>query len=74
MRWETFVLLVRALGIYLIKLADSLAWMIFWNNNNLKVSNVFVVINSVAQLYYISRRLPPIRFRLHLAAASKFLG
>ncbi|KAM6512414.1 hypothetical protein FSOLCH5_010128 [Fusarium solani] len=34
-------------------------WMIFWNNNNLKVSNVFVVINSVAQLYCISRRLPP---------------
>jgi hypothetical protein len=33
--------------------------MIFWNSNNLKVSNVFVVINSVAQLYYISRRLPP---------------
>ncbi|KAF4977266.1 hypothetical protein FZEAL_6154 [Fusarium zealandicum] len=34
-------------------------WMIFWNQNNLKVSNVFVVINSLAQLYYISRRLPP---------------
>ncbi|RSL64141.1 hypothetical protein CEP53_004175 [Fusarium sp. AF-6] len=34
-------------------------WMIFWNDNNLKVSNVFVVINSAAQLYYISRRLPP---------------
>ncbi|KAL6360598.1 hypothetical protein LRP88_06304 [Fusarium phalaenopsidis] len=34
-------------------------WMIFWNNNNLKVSNVFVIMNSVAQLYYISRRLPP---------------
>ncbi|KAK7420141.1 hypothetical protein QQZ08_010555 [Neonectria magnoliae] len=34
-------------------------WMIFWNGNNLKVSNIFVVINSVAQLYYISSRLPP---------------
>ncbi|KAF4450667.1 hypothetical protein FALBO_16449 [Fusarium albosuccineum] len=34
-------------------------WMIFWNDDNLKVSNVFVVINSLAQLYYISRRLPP---------------
>ncbi|KAK7420555.1 hypothetical protein QQX98_002754 [Neonectria punicea] len=34
-------------------------WMIFWNGNNLKVSNIFVVINSVAQLYYISSRLAP---------------
>lgn len=49
----------RTFSIHLIKITDSLAWMIFWNNSNLKVSNVFVVINSVAQLYYISRRLPP---------------
>ncbi|OHE99623.1 hypothetical protein CORC01_04981 [Colletotrichum orchidophilum] len=34
-------------------------WMIFWNNSNLKISNIFVIINSLAQLYYIFNRLPP---------------
>lgn len=35
--------------------------MIFWNNNNLKVSNIFVTINTLAQLYYISNRLRPMK-------------
>lgn len=35
------------------------AWMIFWNQDNLELSNVFVTVNSVAQLYFISSRLPP---------------
>lgn len=34
-------------------------WMIFWNASDLKTSNMFVVINSLAQLYYIFGRLPP---------------
>ncbi|KAK2040750.1 hypothetical protein LZ31DRAFT_557551 [Colletotrichum somersetense] len=34
-------------------------WMVFWNSSDLKTSNVFVVINSVAQLYFIFNRLPP---------------
>ncbi|KAJ3940747.1 uncharacterized protein N0V96_009762 [Colletotrichum fioriniae] len=34
-------------------------WMIFWNKSDLKVANIFVVINSLAQLYFIFNRLPP---------------
>lgn len=34
-------------------------WMIFWNASKLEVSNAFVVINSLSQLYYIFGRLPP---------------
>lgn len=33
--------------------------MIFWNNNNLVASNVFVTINSLAQLYFLAARLAP---------------
>ncbi|KAH8899853.1 hypothetical protein GQ53DRAFT_709107 [Thozetella sp. PMI_491] len=33
-------------------------WMIFWNQSQLKTSNVFVVINSLSQLFYISTQLP----------------
>lgn len=33
--------------------------MVFWNAEALKTSNVFVLINSFTQLYYISARLPP---------------
>lgn len=32
--------------------------MLFWNNSDLKTSNVFVLINSLAQLYFIFIRLP----------------
>lgn len=34
--------------------------MFFWNANNLKASNVFVVINTVAQLGYIATALEPL--------------
>jgi len=34
-------------------------WMIFWNSSALKTSNVFVLINSFTQLYYIFFRLQP---------------
>ncbi|KAI9729672.1 MAG: hypothetical protein M1818_008425 [Claussenomyces sp. TS43310] len=34
-------------------------WMIFWNSSALKTSNIFVLINSFSQLYYIFRRLDP---------------
>jgi len=34
------------------------AWMIFWNQCNLKTSNAFVVINTLTQLYYVYSRLP----------------
>ena len=32
-------------------------WMIFWNSSNLKVSNAFVIINSLTQLYYIMAKI-----------------
>jgi len=35
-------------------------WMFFWNSNNLEVSNIFVIINTVAQLGYIATQLEPI--------------
>ena len=39
--------------------ADSLtAWMVFWNAERLDISNIFVVINSLSQLYYITAKLP----------------
>ena len=34
-------------------------WMVFWNSEQLKISNIFVIINSLAQLYYLFNRLPP---------------
>ncbi|KAI0020990.1 hypothetical protein F4780DRAFT_739710, partial [Xylariomycetidae sp. FL0641] len=35
------------------------AWMIFWNQSDLKTSNIFVIINSLTQLYYVFGRQPP---------------
>jgi len=37
--------------------------MIFWNASALKTSNIFVLINSLTQLYYIFARLPPMNTR-----------
>lgn len=34
-------------------------WMLFWNASKLETSNIFVVINSLSQLFYIFGRLPP---------------
>ena len=33
--------------------------MIFWNTEQLKISNVFVIVNSLTQLYYVFARLAP---------------
>ncbi|KAI9693243.1 MAG: hypothetical protein M1822_005239 [Bathelium mastoideum] len=33
-------------------------WMFFWNSNRLELSNIFVIINSLAQLFYVFARLP----------------
>ncbi|KAK4700573.1 hypothetical protein P7C70_g5673, partial [Phenoliferia sp. Uapishka_3] len=35
------------------------AWMVFWNNDQMKMANVFVMINSLSQLYHVAFRLPP---------------
>jgi hypothetical protein len=37
--------------------------MVFWNASALKTANVFVLINSLTQLYYIFFRLPPMNTR-----------
>ena len=34
-------------------------WMIFWNSEQLKIANIFVIINSLTQLYYMFFRLEP---------------
>lgn len=34
--------------------------MFFWNSNNLETSNLFVIINTVAQLGYIATALEPL--------------
>lgn len=38
---------------------DDLAWMVFWNSERLDISNIFVIINSLSQLYYVIAKLPP---------------
>lgn len=40
-----------------------LAWMFFWNSNQLETANVFVTINTVAQVFYIATRLEPLDTR-----------
>ncbi|KAF2226001.1 hypothetical protein BDZ85DRAFT_193308 [Elsinoe ampelina] len=44
-------------------------WMFFWNASMLKTSNVFVVINSLAQLYYVFTQLD----RMNTASTSSVL-
>ena len=34
-------------------------WMFFWNAEKLQIANVFVVVNSLTQLYYMFARLKP---------------
>jgi len=37
--------------------------MIFWNSSQLKAANVFVLINSLTQVYYISTQIAPMNMR-----------
>ncbi|KAK5167486.1 uncharacterized protein LTR77_007185 [Saxophila tyrrhenica] len=34
-------------------------WMFFWNSEQLKISNLFVILNTTAQLYYVFTQLEP---------------
>jgi len=43
------------------RLTASPAWMFFWNSNRLDISNIFVCVNSFAQLYYLATSLKPMR-------------
>ena len=36
------------------------AWMFFWNANDLQTSNLFVILNTLSQLAYITTLLPPL--------------
>ena len=38
-------------------------WMFFWNSSQLKVADVFVVVNTVAQLWYVFTQLEPMDTR-----------
>lgn len=35
------------------------SWMLFWNSSNLKAAHVFVTINTLTQLYYLTAKLGP---------------
>lgn len=35
------------------------AWMIFWNSERLDISQAFVTVNTIAQLYYLIARIQP---------------
>jgi len=35
-------------------------WMFFWNSNNLAISNLFVILNTSAQILYLTTRLAPL--------------
>ena len=38
-------------------------WMVFWNSEHLKISNLFVLINGLTQLFYMYVRLPNMNTR-----------
>ncbi|EME85688.1 uncharacterized protein MYCFIDRAFT_70982 [Pseudocercospora fijiensis CIRAD86] len=38
-------------------------WMFFWNSENLKAADVFVVINTIAQLFFVATQLGPMDTR-----------
>jgi hypothetical protein len=44
-------------------LTTIIAWMFFWNSNNLETSNIFVTINTLTQLFYITTQLEPLDTR-----------
>lgn len=43
--------------------------MVFWNQSDLKTSNLFVMVNSISQLYYVFARLP----RMNVASTTSVL-
>lgn len=38
-------------------------WMLFWNAEQLRISEIFVIVNAVTQLYYVFARLRPMNTR-----------
>ncbi|KAI9711736.1 MAG: hypothetical protein M1820_001880 [Bogoriella megaspora] len=48
-------------------------WMFFWNNNRLDLSNIFVIVNSCAQLYYVFTKLAQPENQLNLRSPSSIL-
>jgi hypothetical protein len=38
-------------------------WMMFWNTENLKISNIFVWVNSLTQLWYVLTQMEPSTYK-----------
>ena len=38
-------------------------WMFFWNSEHLKLADIFVIVNTTAQLYYVFTQLEPMNTR-----------
>ena len=43
--------------------------MFFWNSENLKTANIFVIINTLSQIYYMAAKLP----KMNTASTSSIL-
>jgi len=61
--------MVRFVPYYAIGNLCIATWMIFWNSSQLKTANIFVLINSFTQVYYISALQP----RMNLDSTSSVL-
>ncbi|RKF60577.1 putative concanavalin a-like lectins glucanase [Golovinomyces cichoracearum] len=57
-RQEEIKMLVEYVPYYSLGNFSIAIWMIFWNLSQLKIANIFVLINSSIQLYYIYRLIP----------------
>lgn len=51
--------IVRFVPYYAIGNVCIGTWMFFWNSGNLKVADIFVIINTTTQLWYCSTQLAP---------------
>lgn len=38
-------------------------WMFFWNSSELKIANIFVIINTASQIFYMTSRLPKLNWQ-----------
>ena len=55
--------IVRFVPYYALGNACIGTWMFFWNAEQLKLANFFVVVNTVAQLWYVFTQLGPMNTR-----------
>lgn len=55
--------IVKFVPVYALGNACIGTWMFFWNSGNLKIADIFVVINTTAQLWYVFTQLAPMDTR-----------